>query len=176
MKLWVGIVIGILVGCIIGGIITDITSDLYTVLLNDRWDLNDELIEELKSYSVGDLDVSQDISPAEKKIIDSCSGKSLEGSVNCIVRKVELVYKYKVQPDNKNMTLEEISEEGGDCYDYSLLYARLGNGLGFNYSTTFGFNMDRKGHRITIISDGNDYCIVDQFSPSFCVKLKGSKD
>jgi len=109
----------------------------------------------------------------EEGILSDCSNMSLEESVGCLVENVVIIYKPKLQRDSKDMTFEELLEEGGDCRNYAFLYLRLAKELGFDYSTTYRMELDDSFHRVAMISDGYDYCIIDQTS-YFCKDLKGN--
>ena len=117
--------------------------------------------------------ITKEVTLTEQGIIDKCSNLSLERTTKCLVDNVKLIYKFKSTSDKINLSFEELSEEGGDCRNYAFLYLKLAKKLGFNYSTTYRMELKESAHRIAMISDGYDYCIIDQTS-YFCKDLKGN--
>ncbi|MEK6882086.1 MAG: hypothetical protein AABY22_20890, partial [Nanoarchaeota archaeon] len=71
------------------------------------------------------------------EIIGSCRNMSLEDSVSCMNEYVKSFYKYTLTDDDVDLTLEELKERGGDCLDYSRLYAEMAKELGFDYDIIF---------------------------------------
>lgn len=91
----------------------------------------------------------------EQEILNKCSNLSLDETVGCIVKGVGKIPTF-------------------DCRNYALLYEQLGKDLGFAFSTTFRLGLDNSAHRFATISDGKDYCIVEQ-TFYFCMRLGESK-
>jgi len=100
-----------------------------------------------------------------KEVIDitdynNCSNLSVTNTTECLVNYVKSIYNYTVR-DDTDRTLEDIKNNGGDCYDYSKLYEKMANSLGLN-STTYAF-YGASGHRFAVIYDYEmtSYCQVD---------------
>lgn len=100
----------------------------------------------------------------EGDITIGCENMSLSGSVNCLVKKVRVFYKYNETDENIELTLEELKERGGDCWDYSKLYANAAEKLGFGYEFVLLPMGLGKKHAIVVIYSEEGYCIVDQRS------------
>ena len=107
----------------------------------------------------------------DKKInTENCNNLSLEDSAICLRDYVKTFYNYTVRDDTEK-TLEDIKLNGGDCYDYSLLYEKLAKGLGF-YSDTKSIFTENEGHKFAIIWNDNltNYCTIDQLTVN-CMEL-----
>jgi len=116
-------------------------------------------------------DVSQ-----EEIIIDDyiqCNDLSLENTSKCLKDYISTFYNYTVRSD-KIRTIEDIKENGGDCYDYNKLYERLGKELGFD-TYSFRIAIGDKFHRIALISDETGYCVLDQLHKINCFKVKNEE-
>ena len=109
----------------------------------------------------------------DKKIVSEtdCNNLSLEDSAYCLRDYVSTFYNYTVR-DDTDKTLEDIKMNGGDCYDYSLLYEKLAKSLGF-YADTKPIYTETEGHRFAIMwnEDLTEYCILEQLSVK-CQSLK----
>ena len=90
----------------------------------------------------------------------NCSNLSVKNTTECLVNYVRPFYNYTVRDDIER-DLEDIKLNGGDCYDYSILYEKMSKSLGLN-STTFSF-FGTSGHRFAVIYDYEmtSYCQVD---------------
>jgi hypothetical protein len=99
---------------------------------------------------------------------NQCSNISLEDTSGCLRDYLSTFYNYTIRDDTIK-TIEDIKENGGDCYDYNKLYERLGKELGFD-TFTFRINMGEDYHRIAIISDKTGYCLLDQRQKAKCFR------
>lgn len=127
------------VGCILG-----IGGVTYRDMV-----INENLKEEIYDYSY-------------------CHNLTLEETAKCLRDYVSTFYNYTIRTDEER-TIEDIKNNGGDCYDYNKLYERLGKQLGFD-TFTFRINMGESYHRIAIISDNTGYCLLDQLHKINCFK------
>ena len=104
-------------------------------------------------------------------IPERCSG--LHDIVNasyCLVADSSTWFKFAVR-DDFDRTFEDLKENGGDCYDYSLFYAKQLRELGFNASiVTFNFRPEEL-HAFTLVHTEHEYCILDQTAEPFCMGL-----
>ncbi len=98
-----------------------------------------------------------------------CEGQDLFKTTQCLTRKVRSFYKYTVTADDVDLTLEEIRTQGGDCYDYSKLYATNAKRLGFNYEFVYVPMTRSTMHVYVIIYDSSGYCAIDGVD-TLCMK------
>jgi len=106
----------------------------------------------------------------EQDILDSCKNLNLHLTSKCLVENVKTIYKYHETDDSMILSFNSLKEQGGDCRDYSLLYSSLGNKLGFQ-SSKLHLDLTTKQHAVAFITDGKDYCILDQTS-YWCKELQ----
>lgn len=101
-----------------------------------------------------------------------CANRTFEGTVNCMHSFVKSIYNYTIRPDTPK-TLEDLKNNGGDCYDYAMLYVKMAQDLGFEgyYQVLDNIRWKSK-HRVAIITapDGH-YCYLDQINKPYCVFL-----
>lgn len=118
------------------------------------------------------LSESYTVSSGEQDIIERCSGRDLFKTSECLVMSVKTFYKYAVTDDNTDLTFSELKARGGDCRDWSMLYEKLGNALGFESTLHY---VDKEGdgtrdHVFTILSNEEGYCVLDQ-REFWCIRL-----
>lgn len=103
-----------------------------------------------------------------------CSELELQETARCLRDFVSTFYNYTVRSDEER-TLEEIKENGGDCYDYNSLYERLAKELGFE---GYSFRIETKdlAHRFAIIMDDTGYCRLDQLIEPDCFMFSKKGD
>lgn len=112
------------------------------------------------------------IPSSEQEIIDDCANRTLKEAVSCLRDNINSFYFYRKNVDNNYLNFAEIKESGGDCKDWSELYNRLGEGLGF-YSTLAPFPIsEERGHVVSIISNATEFCVLDQRVIIGCGELK----
>jgi len=99
-----------------------------------------------------------------------CQDKDLRGTTSCLVDYVDTFYNFTPTEDIPQ-SFESLKENGGDCYDYSILYKDMATSLGYNAKTVLFYGEDM-GHQITLVWDDNidTYCLIDQ-QVSACVDL-----
>ena len=89
---------------------------------------------------------------------------SLYNTSYCLRDFVATFYNY-VEREDTNKTAKDIIENGGDCYDYSLLYEGMFKRLSFRTSLErIYFSKEDKmyGHQFLRAEDETGYCNVDQ--------------
>ena len=130
---------------ILGFMVHDIYND---------WKLNEVSQEEISDYN-------------------QCSNLNLEQTAECLKNYISTFYNYTIRSD-KERTIEDIKENGGDCYDYNKLYERLGSGLGFD---TYGYKiaLGDSFHRVALISDETGYCLLDQLHKINCFEIENEE-
>ena len=97
-----------------------------------------------------------------------CNDLDLESTSECLRNYVSSFYNYTSRSDEIR-SIEDIKENGGDCYDYNKLYEKLGKELGFD-TFSFRIKVGEMYHRIAIISDDTGYCLMDQLHDSKCFR------
>lgn len=104
------------------------------------------------------LNFDKQINMQEKDF--NCSNLSVKETSYCLVNYVSTFYNYTLRKDT-DKTLEDIKLNGGDCYDYSNLYKKLAEELGY-HAKVYSFFNESIGHSFTIIYDENmtAYCHV----------------
>lgn len=126
-----------------------------------------QLYNEFKK--VEKYDFTPDTIPnSEQEILENCKNLNLTDSAFCLRDNIRLFYNFTSTDDKiaEEMTLQEIQKVGGDCGVYSYLYSRLGEGLGFNATTTKynGVKGIFYSHRWAILWDSTHNCCIDQLS------------
>jgi hypothetical protein len=107
----------------------------------------------------------------EAIIVENCSNLSLRETSSCLLVNIQPIFKYNITDDNAVLTFDELKTNGGDCKDWSQLYARLGKAEGFyTYLPRFKAN-ETTDHQIAIISDNTGYCVLDQEAGN-CIDFK----
>jgi len=107
---------------------------------------------------------------SQEGIVDynQCSNLNMEQTAECLREYISTFYNYTIRSD-KERTIEDIKENGGDCYDYNRLYERLGSELGFD-TYSYRIALGDSFHRIALISDETGYCLLDQLHKINCFK------
>lgn len=100
----------------------------------------------------------------EGNITMGCENLSLFESTDCLVKNVKTFYKYNYSKGNIPLSLEEIKEFGGDCWDYIYLYSEATEELGFGYRYLKYPINEKEMHIFLIIYNEEGYCLVDGIS------------
>ena len=98
-----------------------------------------------------------------------CDNLNLTETSECLREYVSTFFNYTIRND-KERTIEDIKENGGDCYDYNKLYERLGKELGFD-TYSYRIALGDSFHRIALISDETGYCLLDQLHKINCFRV-----
>jgi hypothetical protein len=96
-----------------------------------------------------------------------CSNKSISDMSDCLRDYVSEVYNYSVQPD-LDREIDDIIKSGGDCHDYSILYAKMATNLNYSYKLVDIYVENRTGHEFVILYDKTGYCKLDQLDMPNC--------
>ena len=101
----------------------------------------------------------------EEDIIDDCKALSLQETVPCLRDNIKTFFYYNNETIGQPVVnFTELHQNGGVCKDWSDLYERVAERLGF-YSTSLSINVDGDStHRFAVISDETGYCIMDMRS------------
>lgn len=110
-----------------------------------------------------------------EEIVSKCSNLSIRESAKCVQEYVKTFYLYNISNVNKELTFDELKEQGGVCSHFSELYCQIGKEL--NFSTLYEdriktgkqfltINNETKlrdtSHAICIWSNEFSYIILDQ--------------
>jgi hypothetical protein len=121
--------------------------------------------------------------------VEACRNNTLEDKAYCLARVLKLFYKYNITNAGKEMSFDEIVEQGGVCSHYANLYKEwilqlngtytkngdLGvfeNDTQLYVSYTTLHTSNTTSHKFTIMSSSEGYCILDQLVVR-CVALGG---
>lgn len=102
-----------------------------------------------------------------------CQNLSLDDTAYCLRDYVRTFYRYEVRNDNEK-PLEDLMENGGDCYDWSMLYIKLFKELGFkaDYFQRNGITDNKTriapAHRWMVAWDGKRRCEIDHLEVKSC--------
>lgn len=113
--------------------------------------------------------ISQKVDALEIPIEDynQCRNLTFYNTSGCLVRYVMSFYNYTITLDQER-TIEDIKRNGGDCYDYSNIYVKLGKELGFKTKVLrFEIN-DTDAHAVAILGNEKGYCLIDQINNPVC--------
>lgn len=107
---------------------------------------------------------------SEQDIIDDCQNLSLSRTSRCLMNNVRTFFKYNESVYGEGFGFDDIKESGGKCYQWSIFYQRLGDKLGFETYRIRTPAENELYHAMLLLSDGEDYCIIDQ-TKYWCVDL-----
>jgi hypothetical protein len=102
----------------------------------------------------------------DKQVINNftCDNQTGANQVGCMVKYVKTFFNYTIRTDIPR-TFEDIKENGGDCYDYTMLYVNMAKekGLLAKKVDLFPTEENSSGHAYATIWDKNltFYCDVD---------------
>jgi hypothetical protein len=97
-----------------------------------------------------------------EEVANYCKGKNLSESTSCVVKITSKFYKYNLDNIGREMTFEQLKEEGGVCSSWSDYYSQIGELLGYK-SRNITIPLSKEvSHEFSVWSDENGYCILDQ--------------
>lgn len=106
-------------------------------------------------------------------IIKGCSNLSIVDAAECMNTNLKVIHFFNISNTGKDLTFEQLKEQGGVCIHYSLLYKLAAEELGFVAELEIVDMRDKEfDHVYTRISDENAYCILDQDIRPWCVLIK----
>ncbi len=97
-----------------------------------------------------------------QEISEFCNKENISEASSCVVKITSEFYKYNEENIGKNLTFDELKEEGGVCSSWSDYYNEIGRSLGYNTSNVTVPISGFVYHRLSVWSDENGYCILDQ--------------
>lgn len=107
---------------------------------------------------------SEEIVDVEIEYPSGCENLSLQDTSYCLRNFVGHFFNYTQREDTEK-SVADVIENGGDCYDYSLLYEKMFKRLGFRTYIVQPF-VKQVGryeilHQYVRVEDETGYCIVD---------------
>jgi len=112
-----------------------------------------------KKESTIQIESSSDINE-ELDIISVCSNRNLVNTSYCAVNEISKFYNYTIRNDT-NKSFEDIKQNGGDCYDYSMLYLNLMKELNYSAKSYIIPKNETVSHMNVIAYDNTGYCLLD---------------
>lgn len=86
----------------------------------------------------------------------------LKNTSECLNTKLLTFFKYNISNINKQLTLDELKEQGGVCWQYADWYISQINKSMF-YTEILRFPTGNgSGHAVALMSNEEGYCILDQ--------------
>lgn len=103
-------------------------------------------------------------------IIKNCQNMSLVKSSECVKLQVMKIFNYNISNVGKELSFDELVEQGGVCSHYSDLYCSVGKELGFYTKDVIirtGYDEEdgkrvRQSHKFCIWSNEKNYVVLDQ--------------
>lgn len=94
----------------------------------------------------------------------TCDGLELKETSKCLTKWLTPYFNYTKMEDNPNRSIEDVLRNGGDCYDYTLMFMRIAEQM----NITSYKDSTIPGHTFLILKDEKGYCIIDQ-QAYFCI-------
>lgn len=91
-----------------------------------------------------------------------CNNLNLMNTSDCLVNEVSKWFIYNMTNWQKNITEEQLKNEGGTCWAYADWYDSQVKNLGFNSTEVIIPSGKISTHKFTVISNEEGYCILDQ--------------
>lgn len=104
------------------------------------------------------------------EVPQNCKGLDLVNSSRCLHEKISSIYNFTIR-DDVERSLQDIQQNGGDCFDYNLLYKKWMKELGFDADMIQFTFTENASHIVTLTWDASAYCILDQQIEPDCVML-----
>ena len=90
----------------------------------------------------------------------------------CLIDWVKGFYNYNITDDKITLSLEDLRKRGGDCKDWSDLYKEVGEDLGLKGTPIVFRTGEKTAHKIMLLYNNRQYCLIDQRNLVGCIKLK----
>jgi hypothetical protein len=94
-------------------------------------------------------------------ILEGCQDLGVEEASECLVKHVKQIYYYNDSQIGKELTFEQLKEEGGVCNHYASLYVDAGKKLGFYTEMVVIKTDEETGHAYAVLSNHEGYCVLD---------------
>lgn len=97
------------------------------------------------------------------EVMEDCKGKlGIEPKLKCFNGYVNSIFNYTLTDDSLNLSLDELKENGGDCYNWAKFYCFAGEELGFNCDLITINKTNSSAHMFALIYSEEGYCVTDQ--------------
>lgn len=103
-----------------------------------------------------------------------CKNLNLFNTSYCLRDNLREWFNYNISNVGKNLTLDELKQEGGVCQHYAEWYSAQMKSLGFHTQEII-IDTDGTLHEFTIASNYEGYCLADQRTV-VCYRLTQTKD
>lgn len=116
----------------------------------------------------------KEVGMVHSSITESCEGLDLFETSECLNSNVRGLFKFNISNIGKELTFEELKEQGGVCSHYADLYYEAGEELGFNMKRVNVYTDKTQPinirHAFTVISGKEGYCVLDGRNMN-CIRL-----
>lgn len=100
-----------------------------------------------------------------QEIIESCQGKNLSDSMDCIKKYTFNWYQYNLTNDKITLTFDQLKTRGGDCNDWTRYYESIAKSLGFNTTINLMFmgsnSTTNMYHTNLFVYNEEGHCLLD---------------
>ena len=97
-------------------------------------------------------------------LVNNCRNESMKISADCIMSYLSSCKTYRVVNDSINLTFEELTNNGGDCRDWTHLMIQIGNDYNFTTNKIVFYGRNDTNHVIGQWSTCKGYCLFDIYS------------
>jgi len=116
-----------------------------------------------KKYSLLYTDKYNGLSDEEiTNFTSNCQGLDLQDTTKCLNSNVKEIFNYRTTWNDETYTLQELQDKGGNCKDWSELYHKSFEKLGYEINVFYS-TINERGieHRFIYVLDPEYWCIID---------------
>lgn len=126
----------------------------------------DVLLNTIQEFE-GQYEPNESLTEAE--IVDACRNMGVTETAYCLRDNVRPIFNYTMRNDIPK-SFDDVAKNGGDCYDWSLMYVAMAEQLNFTTATrTYrGISGIVPGHQWMIMYNDTNYCEIDQMTIKKC--------
>ncbi len=125
--------------------------------INEGYDLYDRIINPVAAGVDGTDSLTVEEMSAQCNHLER-----IDKRLQCVNTRVQMVYTYKVRPDDEIISFDTLMTEGGDCGNWAKLWEFIAEQYEYDIEPIrVGIN-ETTAHRFSIISNEQGYCTVDQ--------------
>lgn len=96
-----------------------------------------------------------------KDIYVICKNDNLGEYVQCSQKYIMSIWNFKIRTSEDYIPFEQLIEDGGDCSDWSNIWTQIAELNDNNHIETDFKITETFSHRISILSNEKEYCIID---------------